>query len=98
MHPDADRGGDLEIAIRALAAVGQFSARRFKLHEHFVGGPIEQLALLGQDEATRMAVEQRNRELLLQRAYLARDRRLGEAELLPRMCETARLCGGVKHL
>src|SRR5260370_3933329 len=65
MHPDADRGGDLEIAIRTLAAVGPFGARRFDLHEHFVGGTVEKIAMFGKYQAARRAVEQRNREFLL---------------------------------
>ena len=58
VHPDADGGGDLELAVRSLAAVGQLGARGFELHEHVVGGALQELALLGEDEPARMAVEQ----------------------------------------
>ena len=58
----------LELAVRPLAAVGQLGARRFELHEHVVGGAVEQLALLGEDEPAGVAVEQRDAELLLERA------------------------------
>src|SRR5712672_230689 len=98
MHPDADRGGHLEVAMRPLAAVGQLGARRLELHENFMGGAVEQFALLGQDQPARMAVEQRDRELLLERAHLPRDGRLRQPELLARMRETAGLGGGMKNL
>ena len=88
----------LQLAVRLLAAVGQLGARRFELHEHFVRGAIEQLALLGQDQPARVAVEQRRRQLLLERAHLARHRRLRQPELLARMGEAAGLGGGVKDL
>ena len=95
---DAGRGGDLQLAVRPLAAVGQLGARRFQLHEHFMRGAEEQLALLGEDQAARMAVEQRDPELLLERADLPRHRRLRQAELLARMGEAAGLGGGVEDL
>ena len=68
VHADAGRGGHLEFAVRPLAAVGELGARRLQLHEHFVRGAIQQFALLGEDQAARMAMEQRHRQLLLQRA------------------------------
>ena len=40
-------------------------------HEHVMRGAEQQVALLGEDQAAGMAVEQRNRELLLQRRDLA---------------------------
>ncbi len=95
---DAGRGGDLEVAARPLAAVGQFGARRLQLHEHVMRGAKQQVALFGQDQAAGMAVEQRDRKFLLQRADLARNRRLRQAELLAGMREAARFRRGVKHL
>ena len=61
MDAEAGRGRDLQLAVRLLAAVGELGARRLELHEHVVRGAVEQLALLGQDQAARMAVEQRDR-------------------------------------
>ena len=68
----------------------------FELHEHVVGGAKQQVALLGQDQPARMAVKQRHRELLLERADLARHRRLREPELLAGVGEAAGFGGGVK--
>ena len=45
---------------------------------------VQKLALLGQDEAARMAVEERDGEALLERADLAAHRRLAEIERLRR--------------
>src|SRR5215472_10787972 len=98
MRADADRRLNLDLAVRFLAAVAQLGARRLELHEHVVGGAIEQLALLGEDEAASVPVEQRHRQLLLQRADLARYRRLREAELLSRMGEAAGFSGSVEDL
>ena len=92
------RRRDLEVAARPLAAVGELGARRLQLHEHVMRGAEQQVALLGEDQAARMAVEQRHRELLLQRADLARHRRLRQAELLAGMREAARFRRRVKHL
>ena len=76
MHADADRGGDLQVAVRPLAAVGQLGARGLELHGDVVRGPVEQFALFGENEAAGVAMKQRNREFLLQCAHLARNRRL----------------------
>ena len=98
MHADADRGGHLEFAVRPLAAVGQLGARGFELHEHFVRGAVQQFALLGEDQAARVAVEQRAPTAPLERRHLPRHRRLRQAELLAGMREAAGLGGGVKDL
>ena len=58
VHADAGCGLDLQFAIRPLAAVGQLGARRFQLHEDFMRRAIQQFALLGENQAARMAVEQ----------------------------------------
>src|ERR1700685_3674460 len=42
MAADARRRGYAQVAVRPLAAVGQFGARRFEFHEYFVGGAIKQ--------------------------------------------------------
>ncbi len=67
MHADTGGGGDPQLPVRPLAAVGQLGARRFELHEHVVRGVMEELALLGQNEPARMTVEQRHAELLFER-------------------------------
>src|ERR1019366_192880 len=97
---DADAGGgrDLEVAARPLAAVGQFRARRLQLHEHVMRGAKQEVALLGENETARMALEQRNRELLLQRADLPRYGRLRQTKLLAGMREAASFRRCVKHL
>ena len=50
--------GHFELAVRPLAAVGQLGACRLELHEDFVRGAVEQFALLGEDQAARMAMEE----------------------------------------
>src|SRR6476646_4440896 len=45
-----------------------------------------------------MAMEQRNRQFLLERAHLSRHRRLRQPKLFAGMGETSRLSGGVKDL
>ena len=77
--------------------VGELGARGLELHEHFVRGAIEQLALLGKDQAASMPVKQRDRQLLFERAHLPRHRRLRQPELLSGVSETAGLGGGMKY-
>jgi len=43
--------------------VGELGARRLELHENFVRGAVKQLALLGEDKAARVAMEQRDAQL-----------------------------------
>src|SRR5262249_56078505 len=86
------------LPVGPLAAVGQLGARRFELHEHVVGGVMEELTLLGQNEPARMTVKQRHAELLFERRHLPRHRRLRQAELLAGMREAAGLGGGVENL
>ena len=97
MHAEAWRRRHPQVAVRPFPAVGQLGARRFELHEHVMGGAEQQVALLGQDQSARMAVKQRDRELLLQRAHLTRHRRLGEPELFAGMGEAARFGCGMKY-
>jgi hypothetical protein len=63
-----------------------------------MGGAEQQVALLGEDQAAGMAVEQRDRKLLLQRADLARYRRLRQAKLLAGMREAPCFRSRVKDL
>ena len=52
---------------------------------------IEELPLLGQNEPTRVPMEQRDRKPLFERRYLARHGRLRKPELLACVGEAARL-------
>jgi len=80
--PEPERGGDAELAGRLLAAVDQPAAHRVEL-EHDVAHRAEQhLALLGEDEAARVAVKQRRAEVGFERADLTADRRLAESQRL----------------
>ena len=87
MHADAGRGRHFEFAVGPFAAVGELGARGLELHEHFMRGAVQHLALFGQDQAAGMAVKQRDRKLGLQRRNLARYRRLRQAEPLAGMGE-----------
>ena len=88
---DAVGRGDAQLAMRLLAAVGEPRLDRVELHRHFAHGAQQKLALFGQDQAARMAVEERHREVLLQRAHLAAHRRLAEPQSRTGMGEGARL-------
>jgi hypothetical protein len=66
MHPDPGRRRHPQIAVRPLAAVGEFCARCFELHEHVVRSVMKQLALFSEDESACVTMEQRYAELLLQ--------------------------------
>jgi len=89
--------GDLLLELRgALLRVLTGGARRLELHEHVVGGAVEQLALLGEDQAAGVAVEQRNLKCLLERRNLPRDGGLAEVQRLAGMREAACLGHGVE--
>ena len=90
---EADRGGDPELAGRLVLRIGQPSAGGGKLGEDVMGGAVENLALLGENETPGMAVEQRHLEVLLERADLAADRRLRQAQIMAGMGEAA----GIGH-
>src|SRR6185369_28058 len=77
---------------------GQFGARRLQLHEHVMRGAKQQIALLGENEAAGMAVEQRHRKFLLQRADLPRHGGLRQPKLLAGMRKTSGFRGRVKYL
>src|SRR5262249_26103121 len=62
-----------------------------------VGGAIEQLALLGQNQTAGVTVKQRDRQLLFECADLARHRRLRQSKLLAGMREAAGFGRGVKY-
>ena len=93
---EPDRRGDLQIAGRLGGGVGQQRLGGRELVHDLAGGAEQHLALLGQHQAARVAVEQRDLELLLQRRYLPADRRLAHAQRLTGMGEAAGLGGGMK--
>jgi N-methylhydantoinase A len=61
-------------------------------------GLLSAVGLLGEDQAAGVAVEQRHRQLLFERADLAGDGRLRQSKLLAGMREAARFRRCVKHL
>ena len=79
MHADARCRRHPQLAVRPFTAVGELGAGGLELHEHFVRGGAQEFALLGEDEAARVAVEQRHAELGLERRDLPRHRRLRQA-------------------
>ena len=87
-----------QIAVWPLAAVGEFRARSFELHEHVMRGVMKELALFGENESARVTMEERNPELLLERRNLPRYRRLRQSQLLAGMGKAASLGGGVENL
>ena len=97
MHADAGRRRDPQVAVRSLAAVGQLGARGLELHEHVVGGVMEELALFGKNKSARVSMEKRDPEFLFERRYLSRYRRLRQTELFARVGEAAGLGSGVEY-
>src|SRR3546814_7379923 len=79
-RPEGDRGGHLE---RPRWPVLGFRKLRFghrQLVKHILDRTVQKLALLGQDQAARVAVEQRRTQALLQRADLPADGGLAEVQ------------------
>ena len=62
------------IGLSKIPRLVEIFARRLQLHEDVMRGAEQQVALLGEDQAAGVAVEQRDRQLLLQRRDLARHR------------------------
>ncbi len=98
MDADPHRRGDFQLAVGALAAVGELDPRSFQLREHIVRRAEQQFALFGQDQAAGMPVKQNDGQILLQRADLTRHRRLRQTELFAGMRKAARFGGGVENL
>ncbi|SCM79246.1 hypothetical protein KL86PLE_90306 [uncultured Pleomorphomonas sp.] len=94
---DADGGGDAQRAGRALAAVGQPALHVLELQEHVMGGAVEQFALLGEDQAAGVAVEQRHAEILLEGADLAADGGLAHVQAVAGVGEAPGVGGGVEY-
>ncbi len=93
---ETDRRGDPEIARRLGGGVGQQRLGRRELVHDLAGGAKQHLALLGQNQTTRVPMEEGDLELLLQRGDLPADRRLAHAQRLTSMGEAAGLGGGMK--
>ena len=85
--------GDAQLARRLLLRVHQARLGGGELGEHFVRRAIQHLALLGEDEAARMAVEEGHVQRIFQRRDLAADSRLRQAQLVACMGEAA----GIRH-
>ena len=94
---EPDGGGDAQRARRPVLVLGELGLDGLELDQDVVGGAEQHLALLGQHQAARVPVEQRHADILLQRADLARDRRLRQMQLVGGMRERASLRRGVKH-
>ncbi len=94
---EGDGGRDLERAFRAVLQLGEEALGHGELGEDLARRREQQLALLGQDEAAGMAMEQRHGEALLERADLPADRRLAEVQRLTRMGEAAGLGNRVEN-
>ena len=90
---EAHGGVDLEPPGGLVLVGAQQRLRGIDLGGHVARGPIEQLALFGEDQAARMPMEQHDAKLFLERADLARDRRLAELQRFTGMGEAA----GVRH-
>ena len=93
---EPDRRGDAQIARRLGGGVGQQRLGGRELVHDLARRAEQHLALLGQHEAARVAVEQRDLQLLLQRRHLPADSRLAHAQRFTRMGEAAGLGGGMK--
>ena len=89
MAAEAAGRRDLEFAGGVLARLGELRARALQPLSHLAGGAPEQFALLGEDQAARMAVEQRRTQLPLKRADLPADGRLTQAENIASLREAA---------
>ena len=99
-EPDAaqrDIRRDLQFAIRLLAAIREAEARLFQLRDEFARRAEQHLALLGEHEAARMAMEQRHVEFVLERRDLPRYRRLRQTQHFAGPREAARLRRGIEN-
>ena len=63
---------------------------------HLARGAPEQFALLGENEAAGMPVEQRRAQFALERTDLAAYSRLAEAQPVASLSETSRFCNRVE--
>ena len=91
------RGGDHQRAARTFAAIHQRGFGGFEFVGHFRDGAEKDFALLGEDEAARVAVEQGDAHLLFQRRDLAGNGGLAEIEHVTGAGEALRLGDGVEN-
>ena len=72
------------------------AAHRVELEHHLLNGPEQKVALFGQDEAARVAMEQGHFEILFERADLTADGRLAQIQDLAGVGEGSGICSGLK--
>ncbi len=89
--------GDEQGAGRHVLALGHLRLDRLQLPGHAMGGAEELFAHLGQNEAARVADEELEPEIFLERGNLAGNGRLGHAELFSGMGKAPRFGGDVKY-
>ena len=94
---EADRGRHLQLARGALAGLDEAGLGGLEPHAHVAGGPEQQVALLGEDQAPGMAVEQGSLQLALERADLAADSGLAQAQIVTGAREASRFGDGVEN-
>ena len=96
MAAKAACGGDLELAGWMLACFRELGTRAFQALRHLARGAPEQFALLGENEAARVPVEQRRTQFALQRADLAADGRLAQPQTVSGLGEASRFSNRVE--
>ncbi len=94
---EPDGGGDAQDAARPVARIDQCAGHGLKLAGDPGRGLEQLLALLGEEQAACVAVEERDADLHLQRVNLTAHRGLADAQLLASVRETALLRGCMKH-
>ena len=93
---EAHGGRHAELAQNLLLAVADARGGGVEALGHRGGGVEQKLPLLGQNQAARVAVEERGAERVLERADLAADGRLAQMQHVPGMRERARRRDGVE--
>ena len=83
------RGGDDQRPLRFLLALGNQGLGLVQPARHLADVAVQQFALLGEDQAAGVPVEQRRVERLLERADLPADGRLAQMQNLASMGEAA---------
>ena len=85
------------VAGRPLAGIDETRLGGLEPHPHVAGGTEQQVALLGEDEPAGMAVEEGRAQLALERADLAADGGLAQAQVLTGAREAASFRDGVEN-
>src|SRR5690606_9414018 len=86
-------GRDLQWSLRAILALAEHRLGHDELDEDLPNRVVQQLSLFGEDQASRMAMEQHHSEAVLQCVDLPADRRLTEIQGLAGMREAT----GLRH-